>query len=192
MQAWYTLYTQPKAEYYVTNTLQHRGLQVYLPELIEPDGKRPRPFFPRYLFVNVDFQLTAVSRIRWTPGLRHILTFGDRPHPVPQAVIDNIQQNLNVLNRHNAAGSHDFQPGDTVLITDGPFQEMLAIFEGPTSPSKRVQVLLKVLGGRRLQVEASALKMVESAPADYPAPKRPRRTRGQGRRINNIEAQLQT
>lgn len=66
------------------------------------------------------------------------------------------------------------------------FQDMLAIFEGPTTPSQRVQLLLKVLGGSRMQVDVTAL---EKAPPDEnqapPPQKRSRRTRGRGRRIKD-------
>jgi hypothetical protein len=61
---------------------------------------------------------------------------------------------------------------------------MLAIFEGPSTPSERVRVLLTFLGhARRVQLSAADL---EKAPpkSQLPASKRPRRTRGRGRRIN--------
>jgi len=72
-----------------------------------------------------------------------------------------------------------------VRITDGPFRDMWAIFEGPTTPSQRVQVLLTILGhARRVQLEPADLEKVPTG-AEGPIPKRPRRTRGRGRRINS-------
>ncbi len=58
---------------------------------------------------------------------------------------------------------------------------MLAIFDEPTTPARRVQVLLSILGASRVQVDVADLEKVD---AEVPAPKRRRRTRGRGRRIN--------
>ena len=44
--------------------------------------------------------------------------------------------------------SGTFQPGDPVQITDGPFRDMLAIFEGPTTPTQRVVQLGRGCGMR--------------------------------------------
>jgi len=65
---------------------------------------------------------------------------------------------------------------------DGPFQGLETVFAGPTTPSKRVQVLLNFLGRlTKVEVEVSALeKRAESVRL-----KRIRYTRGKGRKIRN-------
>ena len=77
-----------------------------------------------------------------------------------------------------------FKPGDVVRIKDGPFEDLLAVFEGPTTPAVRVQVLLSTLNrAMRVRLDADNL---EKAPAHAvkAAEKRRRRTRGRGRPIN--------
>ena len=187
MKHWYTLYTKPNAEYQVATSLQRRGIQTYLPEIEAPNsrhGRSKKPFFPCYLFIRVDFERVGLSRLQWTPGLRRVVAFDDCPMPLPDEVIDLLQRKLEGLNAAGGLPAHTFQPGDTVRITDGLLQGMLAIFEGPSTPAKRVRVLLSFLGhARRAHVSAADL---EKAPSEspLPAPNRPRRTRGQGRRIN--------
>jgi len=183
MKQWYTLYTKPQTEYQVAAFLQHRGLEVFLPE-IEVDGKQgTKPFFPRYLFLKIDFDLTDLAEIQWTPGLVCILAFDDHPQPIRDEVIILIRNKLADLPAEGDRISHDFEPGDTVRITTGPFADMLAIFEGPTTPSQRVQILLKVLGGSHMQIKADYLERAEAkVKASIPS-KRPRRTRGRGRTI---------
>jgi transcriptional antiterminator RfaH len=189
MEHWYTLHTKPNAEYQVAASLQERGLQTYLPETKSPKARRGwerRPFFPCYVFVKIDFERVGLSRVRWTPGLRRVVAFDDRPAPLPDEVIDLIRRKLDGPNA--AAGgwsAHTFRPGETVRIADGPLQGLLATFEGPATPAQRVQVLLKFLGhARRTWVQTSVL---EKAPSDAEAPahKRSRRTRGRARRIKN-------
>ncbi len=190
MKQWYTLHTKPKAEYQVATAMQRRGVQTYLPELESPHGRQERktkPFFPCYLFARIDFEVTGLSQLQWTPGLRRIVAFGDRPVPLSDEMIDLIRRKLDGA---GATGGrpvvHDFHQGDEVHITDGPLQGMLAIFEGPSTPSERVQVLLTFLGHlNRVHVSAADLQKVSTA-AQSPALKRPRRTRGRGRRIEYL------
>lgn len=186
MERWYALYTKPNAEYRVVAALSRRGIQTFLPEIESPHRRperRRRPFFPCYLFIRVDFGQVRISSVQWTPGLRRVVAFGARPVPLSDEVISLIRRKLEGLNAAGGWPAHTFQPGETVRITDGPLKGMLAIFEGPSKPSERVRVLLTFLGqAKRMNLPAADL---EKAPpeAGAPASKRPRRTRGRGRRI---------
>jgi transcriptional antiterminator RfaH len=186
MEQWYTLYTKPNAEYQVAATLRGRGVQTYLPEVDSRKGSQGRgraPFFPCYLFVSLDFKAAGLSGVQWTPGLRRIVAFGDQPVPVADEVINLIMCKLGEIEADGGWPAHSFKPGDTVRITDGPLQGLLAIFEGPTTPAQRVRVLLTILGhASRAQVCVTDLEKV-SPGLEVPPPRSPRRTRGQGRRI---------
>lgn len=189
LEQWYTLCTKPNAEYWVASLLQKRGVQTYLPEIesFKPHQRQVRkPFFPCYLFAKIGFEAMSLLQVQWTPGLRYLVTFDNQPVPLANEVIELIRHKLGKLKAATDLPVHHFQPGETVRITAGPFQDMLAIFEGPTTPSKRVQILLTILGhASRMQVDVVALEKVLPG-AQAPTPKRPRRTRGRGRYINGI------
>jgi len=193
MENWYTLYTKPNVEYQVAALLQKRGIQTFLPEIVSPkarQGRKRKPFFPCYLFIKIDIGTVGLSRVRWTPGLRRIVGFDGRPAPLPDGAIDLIRRKLAGINARDGRQPCPFHPGETVRITDGPLQDMLAIFEGPTTPAERVRVLLTFLGyARRVWVPASDLVKARSV-AGTSAPGRPRRTRGRGRRIRTGERLL--
>jgi transcriptional antiterminator RfaH len=184
MEKWYTLYTKPNAERQVAKALAQRHIHTYLPEIELPKTRQGRkPFFPCYLFARVDFSLVGISSLQWTPGLRRVVTFGDQPTPLPDEVIELIQHELSEIEAAGGWTAHAFKPGDAVLITSGPFQDMLAIFAGPTAPAQRVQVLLNILGhASRVKVEVDNLA---KAPEEVEVPPliRPRGTRGKGRKI---------
>jgi transcriptional antiterminator RfaH len=186
MKQWYTLHTKPNCEYHVAAALQRRKIETYLPEFKSPKAtqkEKERPFFPCYLFMNVDLEAASFSQLQWIPGLRRIIAFDGRPAPMPQKVIDLIRGKLDELKANGDRPAHPFEPGDTVRITDGPFQNMLGIFNGPTTPAERVQVLLNVLGqANRVQVNTADLEKA-SSDAGTSASRRIRRTRGRGRRI---------
>lgn len=194
MEHWYVLHSKPNAEYKVAGVLQGRGIQTYLPEIETPrarSGRRRRPFFPCYLFVKTDFREMGLSQLRWIPGLRRIVAFGDQPLPLSDEVIDVIRGKLEGVNARGGWPAHTFQPGDAVRITQGPLQGMLAIFEKPTTPAERVQVLLDFLGqASRLWLPSAHLEKVleASQPRTANPARRSRRTRGRGRRIRSREA----
>lgn len=186
MECWYVLHSKPNAEYQVANALKGRGIQTYLPEITARQGRKRQPLFPCYLFVKVDLEAVGLSHVQWTPGLRRIVAFGDRPTSVDDEVIDLINRRLGELEASGGVPRNSFKPGDTVRITDGPLQGMLAIFERPTTPSERVQVLMAFLGqASRVWVPVNDLEKV-TAKGNSPASEtseRPRRTRGRGRHI---------
>ena len=165
----------------MATVLQRRGLEIYLPEIEAPKAslkRKSEPFFPCYLFLKIDFDAVSLSQVQWTSGLRRVLTVGDRPVPISNEVIDFIRRKLGEIKANSGRSVHPFKAGDTVRITDGPFRDILAIFEGPTTPSERVQVLLIFLGhARRVQVEPTNLERV-TIRTEAPAPKPRRRTRG--------------
>ena len=188
MEQWYTLHTKPNAEYQVITALQQREIETYLPEIKVPKAQRGherKPFFPCYLFVKTDFEVVGLSHLQWTPGLRRIIAFDDQPAPLADEIIDLIRHKVDVINAAGGLWEHTFQPGDNVRITDGPLEGMLAIFEGPTTPFERVQVLLTFLGQTcRAQIPITYLEK-EPLTAESPITKHPRRTRGRGRHIND-------
>jgi transcriptional antiterminator RfaH len=187
MEQWYTVHTKPNAEYQVATTFDYRGIETYLPEIEVPkaqQGRKRKPFFPCYLFIKADFEAVGLSYLQGTPGLRRIVAFDDQPIPLADEIIDLIRDNLEVINAAGGQPRHSFQPGDPVRITEGPLEGILAIFEGPTAPADRVQVLLTFLGQvSRVRVPVTYLEKA-SPPVESPITSRPRRTRGRGRWIN--------
>lgn len=182
MLAWYALNTKPLAEARVARALIVREFEVFLPFLPQRPSERNQPLFPAYLFMHCDLETIGVSRLQWIPGLRRIVGFNGRPTVVPDAAITLIQTRLREIETQGGLPSHNFQPGDTVVIDDGPLAGLRGIFQGPTGPAERVRILIHFLGqANRAEVPVSALR---PAPDEPPEPLRRRSTRGHGRRIH--------
>jgi transcriptional antiterminator RfaH len=184
MERWYALHTKLNLEYQVTAVLQDRRIQFYLPEITQPKSKGAKqPFFPGYLFIKVDFDKVALSTVEWIPGLRRVVAFDDQPVSLPDEIIELMQHRLRDLKAAAGCPEHHFKPDEPVRITDGPFKDMVAIFDRSTSPAQRVQVLLNILGqASRVQVNVTDLAKL-SPDQEAPMSKPPRRTRGRGRPI---------
>lgn len=187
MKQWFALHTKPYAEKRVAIHLAKRDIETFVPGVRRADAKTAnvfRPLFPGYLFVHIN--LSEVSGARWLryPGIRYLVTYGDEPVPVQEEVIAFLRQKLAERGISEQTDKPRFKPGGLVRIKDGPFRDMLAIFEGPNRPTQRVQVLLKALDRSvRLSLSISDLDSVETEKAREHV-KRPRRTRGRGRRIH--------
>ncbi|MGH2537031.1 MAG: transcription termination/antitermination protein NusG [Candidatus Promineifilaceae bacterium] len=188
VKQWYALHTKPRAERKVAHLIAAQELEIYLPEAPAVPSSRAAavlPFFPGYMFIRLNLEQDDSARWRWTPGLRYLVGYGDEPTPIPDNVIGLVAAEV----ARWAAGSrvplYDFQPGDLVRVREGPFADLIAIFEGPSTPSERVQVLLNSMQrAYRLRLDAANLEKMPAGPPPGPAGRRPRRTRGRGRRIS--------
>lgn len=187
MKRWYTLHTKPNAEYQVAAALKQRGVEVYLPLIDAPKAqskRKTKPFFPCYLFSKVDLNVVGFSQLQWTPGLRRIISFDDKPTPLPDEAIDLVKQKLSNIKASGGWACHPFKSGDTVRITAGPLQDMVAIFDRPSKPGERVQVLLNILGhASRVEIDVADLEKSSVNSNVLPSIKPPRRTQGHKRQI---------
>ncbi len=182
---WYALHTQPHREPQVAHLLLDKGIEVFLPIVSVRHrryGRVERPLFPCYLFARLDLDIEGLSPVRWTPGLRRVVAFGERPVSIPDEVISRLSERVREMQEAGGLPAHDFKPGDRLVITHGPLRGLEAVFQGPMRPSERVRVLIEFLG-QLAEVEVP-LDDVERVP-DYRVRRPPRRTRGRGRRIRS-------
>jgi transcription antitermination factor NusG len=201
MEKWYALHTKYHAEFRVAKALQEREFEVFLPEISVasrgaaqgaaqkaaqrvPQEVTRESFFPCYLFAKLDLLTMSHSVWQWTPGLRGIVAFGGEPIAIPDQAIEAIKKQADQWSKQRIAPSQPFRQGEAVRIMEGPFEDMVAIFNGPSTPGKRVQVLLQFLGQlKRVWLDADLIERT-SAAASRPDHKQPRRTRGRKRYIH--------
>jgi transcriptional antiterminator RfaH len=150
---WYALRSKSRKEDAVWRQLQTQGYEVFYPCLrvhpVNPRSRKMVPYFPGYLFVEVDLEQSGISVFQWMPHTLGLVNFGGEPSIVPENLILAIQKRVDEI---NVAGGEIFdglKPGETVWISDGPFQGYEAIFDGRLPGSERVRVLLEFLGNRR-------------------------------------------
>jgi transcription elongation factor/antiterminator RfaH len=164
MNHWYALYTKPKLERQVDSLLRERGVSTYLPLIDVPKRGSPklrveRPFFPCYLFAEIDFQATSQSSVNWMPGMRGIISFCGEPATVDQTIIDTIRSRLSTRESRREKGDGRFHRGDRVRITGGVLNDMEAIFDEAISASGRVRILLNILSRQTsCEIEADLLE----------------------------------
>ena len=81
-----------------------------------------------------------MAHVPWTPGLRNIVSFGGRPAPIPDELIDTIRGRVAEM---AAAGPEEpFRRGERVRVARGPFEGLDAMFDRRLSAEGRVRVWL--------------------------------------------------
>jgi hypothetical protein len=82
---WYVVRSKPRREEYAQGQLLRRGVETFLPRILEADGPRCErtvgPLFPGYLFARIDL-LSQYNSVIWAPGVRNFVAFGEVPAPV--------------------------------------------------------------------------------------------------------------
>jgi transcriptional antiterminator RfaH len=159
MKHWYALYTKPHKEHHVSSFLESRGFETYLPIIqVRKNGKKKTvPFFSCYLFVHMD-PAHALPGVRWTPGLRRIVSFGGEPVAVPEDAISLLQRRVAEMGELDYLGCR-FESGEQVVIKSGPLKYFEAVFDRALSNRDRAMVLVDLLGRlTRCEVDVSCLE----------------------------------
>jgi transcriptional antiterminator RfaH len=150
---WYTIRSKPRKEEIVWQQLLLRDYEAYLPFLhvnpVNPRAKKYIPYFPGYLFVNIDLDKTGISVFQWMPHTIGVVEFGGEPAIVPDNLIIALQKRIEYLNTKGSGVVDDLRKGDQIIIRDGPFKDYDAIFDSRVSGKERVRVLLRLLGDQR-------------------------------------------
>jgi transcriptional antiterminator RfaH len=158
--------SKPQKEQWLYKQLNALEIEVYYPCLHSTSGKTHvsagKPYFPGYLFVNVDLSLTGISMLKWIPGSQGLVSFGDEPACVPEILLQKIRQRVDEVNCAEQNEWSGLKPGDAVEIRSGPFAGYEAIFCAHLRGSERAQVLLKVLQDQTVRVDLPLRKLAVS------------------------------
>ena len=167
--AWYALRTKPHKEQYVWNQIQEKGLEAFYPRIsvepVNPRARGERPYFPGYMFVRADLEITGLNQFQYLPHAIGLVCFGGDPGVVPDNLVASLRSHLRGVGRRALAKSaHKYERGDKVLIHAGQLAGYLAIFDLRLSGDDRVRVLLDLIGGKFVSVELSGRDIRSNEP----------------------------
>ena len=173
---WYVVYIKPHREEQAQFHLRMKGLEVFFPRLdlvrVAEKSKRIIPLFPNYLFVRIHLP-TEFHYVTWSVGVKRIVSFGERPIPLDERVVDFLKQQTDGAGVIQARSQ--LRPGQEVEIRGGPFDGLIAIIQDPPDAKGRVRILLKLLS-RQISVKLG----VEFIRGEWVAFKRPATNIGLG------------
>lgn len=163
MQAWYLLYCKRGQLERAQVHLERQAVNCLTPMISLEKmvrGKRTQvsePLFPNYLFIEFDPEVIHTTTINATRGVSHFVRFGTQPAMVPAGVI----QQLTLQHPDGVVDPGTPYPGDKVLITEGAFKGLQAIFTEPDG-EMRSMLLLNMMNQQISQsVKNTAFQKVE-------------------------------
>ncbi len=163
-ELWYAIHTKPRQEDFAEANLRNLGLPTFNPKLKEKKlirGVRQdviKPLFPSYIFCK--FRCRDFLRaVKYARGVRDIVRAGDIPIPVGEEIIAVIRQRMK--GGYVVIEPPKFNPGDKVVVEDGPLRGFVGIFERETKDSERVVILLNTIKYQaRVVMEREHLKKI--------------------------------
>jgi transcription termination/antitermination protein NusG len=177
-RAWYIVQTYSGYENKVKTSLEqrvkamdlgHQVFQVIIPtedEIEIKDGQRrtvSRKLFPGYVFVQMVMTDEAWYVVRNTPAVTGFAGAStdererslSRPTPLADEEVDAILRQMTSAQPRVNVG---FQIGESVLVTDGPFSDMLGVVDSIDVDKGRVRVMVSMFG-RETPVELDFLQV---------------------------------
>lgn len=142
-KSWYVLHTKPKQEERAAKNLDAWRVETFVPRISSQNKScsTMEILFPGYIFAFCDFS-TLFRKLVFTRGIAHVVSFGGKPAPVSDELIEEIRARI----AGKAAGAPvAFKKGDPVVIRAGAFRDIVGIFDRETSDHERVQILLNTL-----------------------------------------------
>lgn len=169
---WFALRCKPRKEEVVWRQLKLLETECFFPRLrvnpVNPRARKLVPYFPGYMFVHLDLDENGASAFQWMPHTLGMVSYGSEPAAVPDHLVAEMRKRVAEI---SAAGGEIFvglQPGEVVVIQDGPFRGFEAIFDTRLPGSERVRVLLELITNPRqvpleLQVGQIARRRAEGS-----------------------------
>jgi transcriptional antiterminator RfaH len=129
MKKWYVIYTKSRKEKIALQNLRAQGYDAHLPLVkLEKIIRHKKviieePLFARYLFIRLDEHAAqGWSPIRSTIGVSQMVRFGNL---LAQLSDEDMEM---ILNLHAQPVTQTISSGDSVIISDGPFKGVEALF----------------------------------------------------------------
>jgi transcription termination/antitermination protein NusG len=167
---WYVVHTASGHEVRVAETLRQRiesmGFSKTVFELLVPTqdrviirgGKKStikEKIFPGYLLVKMAMDDATWLTVRTTPGITGFVGAGNKPTPLSEAEVSNIQKFVSTPAKRFKT---KFTQGEAVKITDGPFSDFLGTISELDEEKGKVKVLVSIFG-RETPVELDFLQI---------------------------------
>lgn len=172
---WYAVHVYSGFEEKVKTNLEQQiktlGLQDKIDEILIPmenvvDFKRGRKeisqksFFPGYILIHMDMSEELWYLVKNTPKVTGFISSGDKPAPLSDQDIENIQQQMRA-GIEKPKPRIRFQKGERVRITEGAFANFNGVVEEVNQEKSRLKVMVSIFG-RATAVDVD-FSQVESA-----------------------------
>ena len=175
VKKWYVLRTvggkEKKVKEYIENEIANAGLQEYISQVLIPTEKvyqirngkkisKERNFFPGYLLIEAALLGEIPHMLKNITNVIGFLgdTKGGDPVPMRQSEVNRILGRVDEMAEADAEVNIPYVVGETVKVTDGPFNGFNGIIEEINEEKKKLKVMVKIFG-RKTPLELSFMQV---------------------------------
>lgn len=161
-ERWFAIYTAPRHEKQVSQRLQEREVESFLPmhRTVHCWKNRTRaelelPLFPSYVFVRISPEMKG--KVLSVPGALSLVGSKREPWPLPDSEMEILRAGLNQCKPE----PHPYLSfGDRVRITDGPLAGMEGIYSERKNGARVVLTIPQIMRSFSVEVELRHLELI--------------------------------
>ncbi len=161
--------SEKKVKQYLDNEIARLGLGDYVSQVLIPTekvyqvrkGKKisaERNYFPGYVLIEAVLVGEIPHIIRNIPGVLGFLGSGGDPVPLRPAEVNRILGKVDELSGKEEELNVPYIVGETVKVTDGPFNSFSGVIEEINEEKKKLKVMVKIFG-RKTPLELSFMQV---------------------------------
>jgi len=149
---------EKKVKQYLESEIVRAGLSDYVSQVLIPmekyyqikDGKKvskERSFYPGYILIEANLLGEVPHVIQNTTGVIGFLgAKGEAPAPLRISEVNRILGKVDELADSEEVINVPYVVGETVKVTDGPFNSFSGIIEEVNEEKKKLKVMVKIFG----------------------------------------------
>lgn len=164
---------EKKVKQYLESEINRLNLQEFISQVLIPTEKvyqvrngkkisKERNYLPGYVLVEAVLVGEIPHIIRNIPGVLGFLGSKDEPVPLRPAEVNRILGKVDELSEQGAELSVPFIVGETVTVTDGPFNSFSGVIEEINEEKKKLKVMVKIFG-RKTPLELSFMQVAKES-----------------------------
>jgi transcriptional antiterminator NusG len=158
---WYVLHArsgyEAKVKLAIEELVAREELQDKIGDILIPteqlveikNGQRKnteRKFFPGYMMINMDLDDTVWLRLKGTPNVMGFIGGSSgKPSPISQKEVDRIMARVQE-GADKPKPKVAYQPGEEILVIDGPFNEFNGVIESVDYEKSLLKVEVLIFG----------------------------------------------
>ncbi|WP_053185792.1 transcription termination/antitermination protein NusG [Sunxiuqinia dokdonensis] len=175
VKKWYVLRTvggkEKKVKEYIESEIANAGLQEYVSQVLIPTEKvyqirngkkvsKERSFFPGYLLIEAALVGEIPHMLKNFTNVIGFLgdTKGGDPVPIRQSEVNRILGRVDEMAENAEEMNIPYVIGETVKVSDGPFNGFNGIIEEINEEKKKLKVMVKIFG-RKTPLELSFMQV---------------------------------
>ncbi len=160
---------EKKVKQYIESEINRLDLHDYVSQILIPTekvyqirkGKKisaERNYFPGYVLIEAALVGEIPHIIKNVPGVLGFLGSAGNPVPLRPSEVNRILGKVDELSEKDEELNIPFIVGETVKVTDGPFNSFTGVIEEINEEKKKLKVMVKIFG-RKTPLELSFMQV---------------------------------